>query len=140
MATVDEIFQELANHMIQGIMIHQELINYYDFLHLQGYTKSQKYHYFEQCCGYRKLYHYFIEHYDKIIEIQDVKKIHIIPNSWHRHQRKDVSSQIKQQAIETGFQEWINWEEKTKQFYEKKYQELVQIGEIAAAIFIQEYI
>lgn len=35
---------------------------------------------------------------------------------------------------------WINWEKETKQFYEQKFQQLMQLGEVAAAIFLKGYI
>ena len=37
--TVEEIFKNLANHMIKGLILHSELANYYDFLNLTGYKK-----------------------------------------------------------------------------------------------------
>ena len=34
--TVEEIYAELSAHMIKGIMMHEQLANYYDFLGLEG--------------------------------------------------------------------------------------------------------
>lgn len=138
--TIETIFQELANHMIEGTMLHQQLIHYYDFLHLQGYSKCHEYHYLEQDCGYRKLCHYFIEHYNKLIELQTVKRIDIIPSLWYRHKREDVDTQLKRQAIEKGMEIWVSWQKDTKEFYQKKFQELMQLGQIAAAMFFKDYI
>ena len=137
---INEIFQELANHMIQGIALHQELTNYYDFLHLQKYKKNHEHHYFEESKGYMKLYHYYIEHYNKLIEVQNKDKINIIPSLWYKHKREDIDMQLKQQSVENAMQIWINWERETKKFYQKKYQELIQLGEVGAAIFLQSYI
>ena len=115
-------------------------MHYYDFLHLCGYKKCHEYHYLEENQGYRKLHHYYVEHYNKLIGLDDIKRPNIIPNSWYRHKREDVDYQLKCQSIETGMEIWINWEKQTKQFYQKKFKQLIQLGEIAAAIFLQQYV
>ena len=138
--TVEEIFQELANHMLKGVMFHQELIDYYDFLSLCGYRKCHEYHYFEEKCGYRKLCHYFIQHYNKLIKAHVQEKIDIIPSSWYRHKREDVDGQVKRQSVQTGMRTWISWEKETKELYQKKFQELMELNQVAAAIFLQHYI
>ena len=33
--TVEEIFKELATHALKGMMVHEEMCNYYDFLGLK---------------------------------------------------------------------------------------------------------
>ena len=43
--TIDEIFAELGAHMIKGLMIHNQMMVYYDFLYLPGYSKCHEYHY-----------------------------------------------------------------------------------------------
>ena len=85
---IEEIFHELANHMMKGILLHQELIHYYDFLHLCGYKKCHEYHYLEENQGYRKLYHYYVKHYNKLIELENVERPNIIPDSWYKHKKK----------------------------------------------------
>ena len=34
--TVEQIYSELAAHKIKGMMMHENLANYYDFLSLRG--------------------------------------------------------------------------------------------------------
>ena len=138
--TIEEIFQELANHMLEGIMFHQEMINYYDFLNLCGYKKCHEYHFFEENCGYRKLYDFYIQQYGKLIETQIAKKSDVIPRSWYRYKREDIDGQIKRQAVQNGIKLWIDWEKETKSLYQKKFQELMELNQISAAIFLQLYI
>lgn len=64
-----------------------------------------------------KLYHYYIEHYNKLIEVQNKDKINIIPSLWYKHKREDIDMQLKQQSVENAMQIWINWERETKKFY-----------------------
>jgi len=37
--TIEEIFNKIASHMVEGIMIHDEMANAYDFLGLFGFAK-----------------------------------------------------------------------------------------------------
>ena len=50
--TVEQIFSEIINHMVKGLMVHEHLANYYDFLGLQGYRQCHEYHYKEESCSY----------------------------------------------------------------------------------------
>ena len=43
--TIKEIYAQIAEHMIKGMMIHEQLANYYDFLGLKGYKRCHEYHY-----------------------------------------------------------------------------------------------
>ena len=65
--TVDQIFSEVSAHMIEGLMIHSQLSDYFNFLGLKGYAKCHKYHFFEESCNYKKLSWYYLTHYNKII-------------------------------------------------------------------------
>ena len=47
MMVVEDIFASIANRLLLGSMIHEQLINYYDFLNLYGYKECHKYHFFE---------------------------------------------------------------------------------------------
>jgi hypothetical protein len=43
--TVEEVFKSIAERQLQGLMMHEDLANYYDFLNLHGYKKCQEYHF-----------------------------------------------------------------------------------------------
>ena len=45
---IDGIFAKIASHMIKGMMIHNELTNYYTFLGLDGYRKFQRKRFIEE--------------------------------------------------------------------------------------------
>ena len=46
--TVEEIFGKIVQHQIKGLMIHEQLSNYYDFLGLSGYKRFHECHYYEE--------------------------------------------------------------------------------------------
>lgn len=138
--TVEDIFKELSAHMIKGIMTHEELANYYDFLGLKGYRKCHEYHFYSESKGYRELCKYYISHYNKLIPETKVEQPEVIPESWYPHVREDVDSATKKNAARSGLSAWIEWEQSTKSLYQQHYKNLINIGEIASAKFLCDYI
>ena len=138
--TVDEIFSKLSGHMIKGLMIHDQMSDYYDFLSLRGYKRCHEYHYKKEMCGYRKLHRYFINHYGKLIEEERIEDPEAIPSSWYRYTRKEVDANTKRSAVRAGIDKWVSWEKETKDLYQMAYRELMAINEEAAALLIEEFI
>lgn len=138
--TVEDIYSKLAAHMIQGLMAHEQLANYYDFLGLKGYKRCHEYHYLEETCNYRKLCRYFINHHNKLIPESEVDNPEIIPQSWYKYSRQDVDTTTLTNAVKNGVSTWVNWEKQTKQLYEEMYKELIDINEVASAMKIKEFI
>ena len=137
---ITEIYSALASHMIKGVMVHEQLANYYDFLGLKGYKKCHECHMFKEMLGYRSLGRYFINHHNRLIPDEHIENPEVIPSSWFKYTRQDVDSNTKKNAVKVGLDKWISWERETKQFYESMYQELINLGEIASAMKIEEYI
>ena len=138
--TIDEIFSEIISHMIEGLMVHSQMADYYGFLGLKGYQECHKYHYYEESSNYKKIGDYFLKHHNKIPLEKQVSNPKIIPSNWYQYTRQDVSNETKQSSIQAGIEKWIKWEEDTKKLYERLYQNLCSIGEQAAAVELQKYI
>lgn len=138
--TVEEIFGQISAHMVEGLMIHSQLSDYYGFLGLKGYQKCHKYHFYLETENFRKLSHYFIKHYDKLIPEMQSNNPRIIPDSWYQYRRNEVNETTRKNAVQVGMERWISWEKQTKKLYERMYQELINMNEIASAMEIEEYI
>ena len=134
--TVDEIFRDLSAHMIKGVMTHEELANYYDFLGLKGYKRCHEYHTMAEMCSYRQLCRYYINHYSKLVPYIEIEQPSVIPESWYSHVREDVDPSTKKNAVKNGLTMWIDWERETKDLYQKMYKELLGLGEVASANMI----
>ena len=67
--TVEEIFIELAAHMIEGMKFHCTISQGYDFLGLYGFSKCHEYHYFAETKGYEQLLHYYSSRYHKLLKV-----------------------------------------------------------------------
>lgn len=131
--TVEEIFKNISSHMIKGIMVHEQMSDYYDFLNLHGYKRMHEYHMHCEMKSMRKLHRYFLNHFNRLIEEDTIENPDVIPSSWYRYTRQEVDANTKRNAVKSGIEKWVAWEEETKDLYEKMYNELLSLGEVAAA-------
>ena len=138
--TVDEIFSKIAQHMIEGIMIHSQMSDYFNFLGLKGYSECHKYHFIEENANYIKICDYYIEHFNKLIIEKPNSNPNIIPDDWYSYYRINVDNNIRKTSVEVGFNKWVEWEHNTKTFYQNLYDELISLKEIAAAEELKKYI
>lgn len=138
--TVEEVYSKIATHMIEGIMIHDQLTTYYDFLQLKGYKRCHEYHYLCENIAYRGINRYYTNHHNKMIEIEQIPNPGLIPSGWYKYTRHDVDPNTKRNAVKVGLEKWVEWESSTKKLYEKMYSELIAIGEVASAFKIKELI
>ena len=138
--TCEEIFTKLSGHMIKGLMVHEQLANYYDFLGLDGYRECHEYHFLKESLEYRKLCRYYVNHYNKLIPETEFENPEVIPESWYRYERKDVDISTKKNAIKQGLEMWVEWESESKRLYEDMYKEMMANGSVASAKFLSEYI
>lgn len=137
---VEEIFARLKKHMLEGMVFHDQMAKYYDFLNLKGYKRCHEYHYFCETLGYRKLYRYFMNHYQMFIPYEDMDDPQAIPMNWYKYTRQEVDPGTKRSSVKSGIEKWVKWEKETKKLYQEMYEELIKIGEIAAAQFIGCYV
>ena len=135
-----EIFSKISAHQIKGMMIHDQLANYYDFLGLEGYKRCHEYHFMQETCAYRGICRYFINHHNMLIPEERIENPDVIPASWFEHIREDVDATTKKNAVKSGLAKWIAWERDTKIFYQQMYHELMELGEIASAFKVKELI
>lgn len=137
--TTEEVFSQLAAHMQKGIILHRELSEIYNFLCLKGYKKCHYYHQLDETQNYYYLYHYYMDHYHKLIEVE-IEDPKIIPIAWYKHTQFEVDTSTKRTAIRDTIKQWIEWEKSTKELLQKSYKELYDLGEFAAAMKIQEFL
>ena len=131
--TCEEIFSDLTNHMLEGLMIHEQFIDYYDFLGLPGYSKCHKQHFNSENKAYRKINHYYITTKNKLLPKSQFPQPEVIPASWRQYTRQDVDAKTKQNAVKSGLEKWVKWETDTLEFYLTIHKQLMDINEVADA-------
>ena len=138
--TVEEIFARICNHMCEGVQFHNEMDQAFQFLGLWGYAKKQREHYYEESKAYKKLQHYYMSHYFRLLPAGEEDKKELIPASWYKYSASAVDIGTKRSAIKELYGKWIEWEKDTKKLYEEMYLELTNLREIAAAIQVEKLI
>lgn len=137
---MEEIFAKLKARMLGGMVFHDEMATYYDFLGMCDMRDEHRMHYAEETKGYHKLCEYYMHHYNKLIPSLPMERPNVIPESWYQYKRTDVDAGTRKNAVRNGARSWIEWESQTKDLYEEMCGELLNDGEIASAFFIAEYV
>ena len=131
--TVDEIFSKVSAHMIKGMMFHDQMSRYYNFLGLCGFAKCHEYHYMKESKAYCKLNKFYTERFNMLIPESKVDDPEAIPDSWFATNRTQIDQQKRTEAIKSGVSSWIAWESMTKSVYQSMEKELIEINETDAA-------
>lgn len=99
-----------------------------------------RYHYMEESKNYLKLCQYYTKHHNGLIEDKRIDDPAIIPKDWYQKERTQIDPKSIPNLIAKGADEWVKWERSTKELLQHMYKELQNIGEIASAEFIAEFI
>lgn len=138
--TSDEIFERINLQMYEGIVMHSDMRQIYQFLNLDGYAACQDYHYCEEIENQSALQRFYIDTYFKLLPVGEMKRRELIPNSWYKYTSQEVDIGTKRNAIKELMGKWIAWEKETKHLYEEMYLELIGIKEIAAALYVSKLV
>ena len=138
--TTDEIFKTLSSHMIEAMMIHDQLADAFAFLNLNGFKRISEYQFKKESACYRKLHRYYIDRYHKLVSESRVEDPELIPSSWHNYTRPDVDANSKRNAVKNMINEWVSWEKDTKKLYQGMSKELEEQGEVSAASYLDHLI
>ena len=121
-------------------MVHESLANYYDFLGLKGYSKCHEYHFFEESYMYRKMYRYYMSRFNKLLPETGLNNPNIIPTSWYQYKQENVDNNTKRNAVKTGLEKWLQWEQQTLQVYQDMYRQVLDMNEFDTCAFIKELV
>lgn len=137
---IKEIYQEIDQHQIEGLMHHNEWVKMFYFLNLDGFANIQKQQYEEEGKSNLKLHKRFIKHCHALIPVSVPNSNSEIPNSWYSVDVADVDKSIKQQTVMEIFDKWYQWEFTTLLFLQDMYKKAMENGCIADCEYIEEMI
>ncbi len=135
-----EIFKQTSERLIEGMMVHDSMASYYDFLGLKGYKRVHEYHFLKESIAYRKINRYYINIYSMLIPKGMPKDPAVIPASWKGVKRENVDISTKRNAVKTAIEKYVSWETETKNLYSQLYKELENNQEINACIELEKLI
>lgn len=138
--TAHEIFGRISSHMVKGLMIHSDYADYYYFLNLVSYGEMHDKHYSMEVSTHRELKRWYVEHYNKLLPKEDFSYDTVIPQSWLKYSREDVDTNTIRTSVKSGLTAWVEWERETKSLYESMFKELMNIGDITGALYVQDLI
>lgn len=129
--TCAEIFQKISARQIIALMFHDQLADFFDFLGLMGFKRIHEYQSLKEAAEHRCIKRYYINHHNQLLEDMYIENPDVIPDSWYKYTRFDVTMQVRKNAVETAFERYRSWEVETKQFYCDCAQKLMGMGHIA---------
>lgn len=136
----EEIFKNIALHMLKGIMIHEEMANCFAFLNLKRYEIMQEERYLDESKELSKVNSFYISQYGKLIpKILVAEFPKIIPDVFYNHTVDDLTSNNIRQSVKDLFNAWVKWETETKELYEQCYIDLIDNNsDVSASIIIEK--
>lgn len=140
---IEEICKLIAQKLLQGCMNHEQFINYYDFLGLEGFKLCHEYHFLEQMINYRQFISFYIQHQNRLIPNYSegsLTSFSIIPNNWFEYTRGDMDINTRRNAVKNGVEKYLRWETQTEKFLEDMYSQAIQQGFIAISLQIKKYL
>lgn len=135
---IAKIFSELSSHLVEGLMLHDQLCSIYLYLGLEGYAECHKYQLLAESVNYRKLQDFFVTRYERMIPESKVTNPQLVDDSFF--ERRDLSPENVKKHIMYALKTWIEWEETSKDLFEKMWTDCIELGEVNAAEFIMALI
>lgn len=137
---VEPIYMELDEHMAKGLCFHEQLADYFCFLGLQGFKRMLEYQYMNECADKRKLHRKYIERHHKILPVQQIQAPMFIPQSWSNYTTENIDDGVIPKFVKSAIAEWKQWEERTKELYQKAWQNLKDMGYATDAEHVKELV
>ena len=131
-------FKILASHFIKGMMVHDQMASYYDFLGLRGYKRMHEYQFYKDSKIYRSIQRYCINVYGTFVPEERVEDPQLIPEGWRNYKKDQVDANTKKNAVESGIKKWISWETDTKIKLQDSIKRMIDSGNIADTLFVNK--
>lgn len=129
--TCHEVFATINRRQISALMFHDQMADFFDFLGLMGFKRMHEYQYLVESAEHRALKRYFLNHHNSLLIEKSIEEPDVIPDSWYKYNRFEVSVQVRKQAIEKALTQYKDWEAETKRCYEKCAKDLLDESLIA---------
>lgn len=128
-----EIFAEISSTMVEGMMFHHDMCDYFTFLGMPDMANLHEERFRAESEGMMDIHRYYIEHYNMLVSQSKVDSSSHLPTSWYGATRFKVDNGTRKSAVQQAMEKWIEWERKVKKKYESHYKELMEMDEVASA-------
>jgi hypothetical protein len=117
----DEMFHCLSEHMINGVMFHANMADYFRFMGLSGFAQLHEHRYECESHDLRELHRWAICNFDKLIQPMSKSEKSPIPDAMYGYARCDISRGVRQSAVKGAFEAWVKWETDTVNLLQSMY-------------------
>lgn len=126
-----EVYAAINARQLSALMFHSEMADLFGFLNLKGFQDMHEYQYLSESACYRALRNFYLTQYGKVLEEDDPEVVEVFPESWYGYKRSEVTPEIRKQAVQTALEQYLEWEEETKECYSKYASMLMSWGKTA---------
>ena len=135
------VFSKINVHMLEGMMLHDELYRAFLYLNLYQFAKKHKERYVDEAREYRKLNKYYITHRNNMIE-EIAPDVHnrVILSDWYSKSRFDFGPDDICTYVSSAINTWVDWERQTKELYTEGYNKLIEYGFAAEADYVMKLV
>ena len=119
-----DVFKDVIRNMVEGTMFHNQTIQYFEYLGLNGFAELQKIRFEDENNEMVKLQRYIVEVYGVVVGDINPDSRNYIPQEWSENLRENLENGQVWEYVKFGIETWKDWESKSRDLYGKKYFEL----------------
>ena len=134
-----ETLKGVAVRLVEGMMLHNDLADVFDYLGLRGYKRMQEYYGAWDAITLRKIHRYSVNHEGRILP--DDKPVYDpLAAALAGHDRSEASVQERIMYTRRAVEKWVAWQEETLSKMEAAAGALRAYGHIAAACMVEKLV
>lgn len=122
-----DIFADVLRNILEGLMFHNQMIMYFDYMGLTGLADLQRCRFRDENKEMMHLQRYFVECYGTVPNEANVEARNYIPMEWQSDDRALLRAEQKRDFVKFGIETWKDWEDKSKARYSKAYFDLSDV-------------
>ena len=131
-----DVMQTVSTRLVEGMMLHNDLADVFDFIGMRGYKRMQEYYGIWDMVSMRKVHRYAINCMGHILP-EETPKYDSLSNRLTGYSRTDLSPQDRTAYLRRAMSKWIEWEQATLHDMESAASTLRTMGEVCAACKVE---
>ena len=113
-----QLYGMLESHMVEGVMFHNDMSDYFNFIGLCGFKRIHEYQFYEENKNRRLLVRKVMDVHNILIPHMEVETKEYIPKDWYKYTRMNIDDTIIPKLTRSAWKAYKEWEEETKELYE----------------------
>lgn len=135
-----EIYSTILSRFTTALMVHDELSTLFSFLSLEGFKKLNEHQLLSEMIERNKVKEHYVSTTNTLPPLEHTHKIILVPKDWYKYGRFDVTPSVRKQYTCWGLKEYREWEQDTKEHYEKAVKILWEKGYPNDSLFMSEIV